>query len=62
MYYREFGYNENQIHFNSDGTYTWMYSGGTDTGGYFVELVQVFRPMLCVSSTRIVRNVQPHCA
>ncbi|GBU28823.1 hypothetical protein R84B8_02385 [Treponema sp. R8-4-B8] len=37
MYYREFEYNENQIHFNSDGSYTLTNSMGTETGTYTVS-------------------------
>lgn len=38
MYFHEFYYNESQIHFNNDGTYTWIESSsrGTRTGTYTV--------------------------
>ena len=37
MYYREFDYNVNYIQFNNNGTYTWTYSMGTETGAYTVS-------------------------
>ncbi|GBU28327.1 hypothetical protein R84B8_01885 [Treponema sp. R8-4-B8] len=37
MYYREFEYNEYQIQFNSDGSYTLTNSLGTETGAYAVS-------------------------